>query len=106
MLLRDMNITPRRLEVLKIMYGGTTDAECGEILYIASATVRNHIAQLLTITGFKSRKKMLAWARSSGISKLDVAVYENWLRTSTNGLPPSNSKIEATFCPSDRSHSV
>lgn len=41
------NLTPREIEVLKLMATGLTNGEIGERLYISRSTVKNHVSNIL-----------------------------------------------------------
>ena len=60
-------LTPRQLEVLKLLSEGKNAKEVGGELYLSQATVRNHIRALLEALGAHSQLEALAKARQFGI---------------------------------------
>lgn len=56
-------ITPRQMEVLKMLAAGRSTREIGGALYLSEATVRNHIRGLLQAFGAHSQLEALARAR-------------------------------------------
>ena len=59
--------TPRQLEVLRELTSGDTNAEIGRRLGISSITVRNHIQQMLEMTGLQNRTSLAVAADKSGL---------------------------------------
>ena len=64
-------LTARELEILREMTGGFTNAEIAEKLGISEKRVRNHVANMLEKTGFRSRTELAVRAREAGIVILD-----------------------------------
>ena len=60
-------LTPRQLEVLKLLSEGNSVKEIGQELYLSEATVRNHVRSLLQALGAHSQLEVLAKAREMGI---------------------------------------
>jgi DNA-binding NarL/FixJ family response regulator len=60
-------ITPRQMEVLRLLSSGRSTREIGRELYLSEATVRNHIRGLLQAFGAHSQLEVLARARESGV---------------------------------------
>ena len=60
-------LTPRQLEVLRLLSEGKGAKEIGQELYLSQATVRNHIRSLLQALGAHSQLEVLAKARELGI---------------------------------------
>jgi PAS domain S-box-containing protein len=61
------SLTPRQLEVLKLLSEGKNAKEIGGELYLSQATVRNHIRALFQALGAHSQLEVLAKAREMGI---------------------------------------
>ena len=59
--------TKRELEVLKLMTGGYTNTEIGDMLCISLSTVKTHIQSMLDKTAFRNRTELAVRARESGI---------------------------------------
>ena len=60
-------LTPRQLEVLELLEEGKSVREIGGELYLAQATVRNHVRSLLQALGAHSQLEALARARQIGL---------------------------------------
>jgi len=60
-------LTPRQLEVLKLLAEGKSVKEIGGELYLSEATVRNHVRSLLQALGAHSQLEVLAKAREMGV---------------------------------------
>jgi DNA-binding NarL/FixJ family response regulator len=60
-------LTPRHLEVLRILSEGNSVKEIGLELYLLEATARNHVRSLLEALGAHSQLEVLARARQMGI---------------------------------------
>jgi DNA-binding NarL/FixJ family response regulator len=60
-------ITPRQMEVLRMLSEGHSTREIGRKLYLSEATVRNHIRGLLQAFGAHSQLEVLARARELGV---------------------------------------
>jgi NarL family two-component system response regulator LiaR len=56
------NLTSRELEVLALMAQGLNNREIGEKLFISSATVKNHVSNILDKLGTTSRTQAVALA--------------------------------------------
>lgn len=63
--------TERELEILREVTGGFTNAEIAEKFGISEKRVRNHVANMLDKTGFRSRTELAVRARESGIVVLE-----------------------------------
>jgi PAS domain S-box-containing protein len=61
------SLTPRQLEVLKLLSEGESVREIGKELYLSEATIRNHVRSLLQALGAHSQLEVLAKAREMGI---------------------------------------
>ena len=60
-------LTPRQLEVLKLLSEGKSAKEIGKELYLSQATIRNHIRSLLQALGAHSQLEALAKAHKMGL---------------------------------------
>jgi PAS domain S-box-containing protein len=60
-------LTPRQLEILRLLSAGKSAKEIGQDLYLAQATVRNHIRALLQALDAHSQLEALAQARKLGL---------------------------------------
>ena len=63
--------TEKELEILRLMTGGYSNTEISEKLGVSSGVVKNHVADMLNKTGFRSRTQLAVRARESGLVILD-----------------------------------
>lgn len=63
-------ITPREVEVVRLIAQGCSNQEIGEALYITEVTVRTHVSNLLSKLGLTSRTQAALWALRHGIASL------------------------------------
>ena len=64
---RSVEITPKEMEVLRELTTGATDQEIAERLNVSVTTVRYHVKNLLSKTGFRSRTQLAVRARTEGL---------------------------------------
>ena len=62
----DSDLTPRKLEVLRLLAAGRTDREIAEILFISRRTVNTHVASILAKFGAPTCRDVAARARERG----------------------------------------
>ncbi|MFB9733353.1 response regulator transcription factor [Ornithinimicrobium kibberense] len=60
-------LSPREIEVLRLMADAPTNAELAEMLFLSEATVKTHISRLLMKTGSHDRAQLVALAYRSGL---------------------------------------
>ena len=63
--------TERELEILRLMTGGFSNVEIAEKLGVSMGVIKNHVADMLAKTGFRSRTQLAVRARESGLVILD-----------------------------------
>ena len=63
--------TEKELEILRLMTGGYSNIEIAEKLGVSSGVIKNHVADMLSKTGFRSRTQLAVRARESGLVILD-----------------------------------
>ncbi|MCQ9353263.1 response regulator transcription factor [Corynebacterium sp. 153RC1] len=61
------SLTPRELEVLKLVAAGSSNKEIGHILLLSEATVKSHLVHIYDKMGVRSRTSAVAAAREQGV---------------------------------------
>lgn len=67
-LAKNGDFTEREMDVLHLLAEGFTDKEIGDTLHMSLPTVRYHVSNLTTKTGFSSRTELAVNAVKSGIA--------------------------------------
>jgi DNA-binding CsgD family transcriptional regulator len=65
--LEDWRLSPRELEVLRLVARGLTNAEIAHTLYLARRTVATHVEHIFTKTGMTSRVSVAVRAAQLGL---------------------------------------
>ncbi len=58
----DSPLSPRELEVARLVARGLTNKQIGQTLYVSERTAENHVQHILTKLGFSNRSQIAAWA--------------------------------------------
>ena len=61
------SLTPRELEVLKVVAAGSSNREIGVELMLSEATVKSHLVHIYDKLGVRSRTSAVAAAREQGV---------------------------------------
>ena len=61
------SLTPRELEVLQLVAGGSSNREIGQQLMLSEATVKSHLVHIYDKLGVRSRTSAVASAREQGV---------------------------------------
>ena len=61
------SLTPRELEVLKLVASGSSNRETGRTLLLSEATVKSHLVHIYDKLGVRSRTSAVAAARKQGV---------------------------------------
>lgn len=56
------NLTPREVDVLRLIAAGRSNAEIADALYVSDATVKTHINHLLAKTAMRDRAQLVGYA--------------------------------------------
>jgi DNA-binding NarL/FixJ family response regulator len=60
-------LTPRELEVLRLVARGMSNAEIGEALFLSPATAKTHVARILSKLGLRDRIQAVVLAYETGL---------------------------------------
>jgi DNA-binding CsgD family transcriptional regulator/tetratricopeptide (TPR) repeat protein len=64
-------LSPRELEVARLVGRGLTNKQIGQTLFVSERTAGNHVQHILTKLGFSNRSQIAAWASGEqGASRL------------------------------------
>jgi DNA-binding NarL/FixJ family response regulator len=55
-------LSPRELEVARLVARGLTNKQIGETLYVSERTAENHVQHILVKLGFSNRSQIAAWS--------------------------------------------
>lgn len=66
--LPQLNLTPREMEVLRLIADGKSNQEVGDRLGISVWTAKVHAKHILKKLGFSTRNELIVWAIREGIS--------------------------------------
>ena len=58
----DSPLSPRELEVARLVGRGLTNKQIGQTLYVSERTAENHVQHILTKLGLRNRSQIAAWA--------------------------------------------
>jgi DNA-binding NarL/FixJ family response regulator len=58
----DSPLSPRELEVARLVAAGLTNKQIGQNLYVSDRTAENHVQHILTKLGLRNRSQIAAWA--------------------------------------------
>lgn len=64
---QNTELTPRELDVLRLLAEGLTDREIAQRLFLSVTTVRYHVSNLTSKTGFSSRTELAVQAVRTGL---------------------------------------
>ena len=64
----DPSLTPRELEVLKLVGRGLANSEIARELYISEVTVKAHLGHVLTKLGLRDRAAAIVYAFDTGLA--------------------------------------
>ena len=67
-LARPAGLSPREVEVLRLVASGMTNREIAELLVVSPHTVANHVKHILNKTGLSNRTEATAFAIRSGLT--------------------------------------
>jgi DNA-binding NarL/FixJ family response regulator len=61
------SVTPRELEILRLIAAGLTNQEIADHLYISPFTCKSHVSRILTKLGARDRTQLVVMAYESGL---------------------------------------
>ena len=64
-----VDLTPRQVEVLRLVAAGKSNTQIADALVIASATAARHVHNILTKTTLSNRAELPAYALRHGLAK-------------------------------------
>ncbi|MCP4660859.1 MAG: hypothetical protein GY856_36115 [bacterium] len=65
-------LTPRQIEILRLMAQGYSDHDLAVALRVQETTVAKHLQRIATVTGSSKRRKMIRWAVDHAIVQPDA----------------------------------
>ena len=85
-------LTPRELEILRLVAQGLNDAEIAERLVLSQHTVHRHVANVRTKLRLPSRTAAVAYAARAGLAVTGrFRPGAGWPQTAKSGPPPNRS---------------
>ena len=63
-------LTPREVEVLRLVAEGRSNGEIGKTLFVSAKTVSVHVSNILAKLGVSGRGEAAAWAHRNGLAEL------------------------------------
>ena len=58
----DSPLSPRELEVARLVGRGLTNKQIGQTLFVSERTAENHVQHILVKLGFSNRSQIAAWS--------------------------------------------
>jgi DNA-binding NarL/FixJ family response regulator len=83
-------LSPRELEVVRLLALGRTNAEIAEELFVALSTVKTHVSNVRTKLSARNRVEIAGWAWEHGLVRREPAVPPRaGVRRAASGWPHS-----------------
>lgn len=60
-------LTPREIEVVRLVADGLSNVEIGGLIHLSEATVKTHIGRILAKLGLRDRVQVAVWAHRRGV---------------------------------------
>jgi DNA-binding CsgD family transcriptional regulator len=64
-------LSPREVDVLRLVADGRTNAEISELLFLSLNTIKSHIRSAYLKIGAESRAQAVIWCFRNGLADLD-----------------------------------
>lgn len=77
-LFKELALSPRQTEVIKLLFKGHSDKQIARELKIAVPTVRTHLTRLFSRFNLQDRNELVLYI---------VFYFRQWCRTNGNGCP-------------------
>ena len=71
------DLTPRELEVVRLIADGLSNAEIGQVLFIGENTVKTHVTHILQKLNLRDRVQIVVLAFQSGLYETNVPLQSN-----------------------------
>ena len=62
-------LTPREIELVRLVADGLSNLEIGERLHLSEPTIKTHMGHVLAKLGMRDRLQVAVWAHRSGIAR-------------------------------------
>ena len=61
-------LTPRELEIVKLLAAGMSNAEIAAALVVETSTIKSHLTRILSKIGARDRAQAVVWAHHNGLA--------------------------------------
>lgn len=64
-------LTPRELDIVRLLAGGLSNAEIAQELFVETSTVKSHLTRAMMKIGARDRVQTVVWAHRNGLADWD-----------------------------------